>query len=157
LEDFVLGHDIVYVGGGNTRSMLALWREWKIDVYLRAAWEKGTVLAGISAGSICWFEEGLSDFLPGELNRLECLGFLPGSNCPHYDGEADRRPAYHRLILSGEMSAGVAAEDDVALHYVDTKLQSAVTARPGARAYSVRKAGEIIEEETLETINLREF
>jgi peptidase E len=154
LEAFILEQDVIYVGGGNTKSLLALWREWGVDVYLRAAWERGVVLAGISAGSICWFEEGLSDFFPGELNKLRCLGFLKGSNCPHYDGEATRRPAYHRLILSGEISEGVAAEDGVALHYVGTELERAVSSRPSARAYLVREKSGKIEEEAIPTVRL---
>ena len=154
IEDFILSQDVIYVGGGNTRSLIALWKEWKVDVYLRAAWEKGIVLTGISAGSLCWFEEGLSDFLPGELNKLKCLGFLPGSNCPHYDGEANRRPAYHKLVLSGEISEGIAADDGVALHYVETKLVNVVSSRSDAKAYLVQKKIDEIDEQVLQTIYL---
>jgi dipeptidase E len=99
LRSFVFEQDVIYVGGGNTRNLLALWREWGLDAILREAWLSGIVMAGISAGSICWFQQGLSDsVIPGDLAPLECLGFLPGSNCPHYDGEPERRPAYHRFI-----------------------------------------------------------
>ncbi len=154
LEAFVLDQDVVYVGGGNTKSLLALWKEWKLDVYLRAAWKNGVILTGISAGSICWFEEGLSDFFPGELNKLQCLGFLNGSNCPHYDGEENRRPAYHKLILNGEISEGVAAEDGVALHYVGTKLERVVSSRPDAKAYFVKKKSEKVVEKPIQTIYL---
>lgn len=152
LEAFVLDQDVIYVGGGNTRSLLALWKEWELDGYLRTAWENGVILTGISAGSICWFEEGVSDFFPGELNRLQCLGFLKGSNCPHYDGEAGRRPAYHRLILGGKMSGGIAAEDGVALHYVGTKLERVVSSRPDAKAYFVKKKSDGIVEKPIPTI-----
>jgi len=154
LEAFVLDQDVIYVGGGNTRSLLALWKEWKLDGYLRTAWEDGVILTGISAGSICWFAEGVSDFFPGELNKLQCLGFLKGSNCPHYDGEAGRRPAYQRLILSGEISEGVAAEDGVALHYVGTKLERVVSSRPHARAYFVKKRSDEVVEKPMPTIYL---
>ena len=154
LEEFILEKDVIYVGGGNTKSLLALWREWGIDAYLRKAWEQGVLLAGISAGSICWFEEGISDYFPGELNKLMCLGFLRGSNCPHYDGEANRRPSYHRLIVSGEISEGVATDDGVALHFVGTELQSVVSSRPEAKAYFVRKESEQIEENVIEVIYL---
>lgn len=153
LKAFILDQDVIYVGGGNTKSMLALWREWGVDDYLRAAWEGGVILAGVSAGSICWFEEGLSDFFPGELNKLRCLGFLRGSNCPHYDGEEHRRPAYHELILSGELSEGVAAEDGVALHYVGTELKHVVSSRPGAKAYFVRRKS-VVEEEAIDAVYL---
>lgn len=135
LRAFVLGHDIVYVGGGNTRSLLALWREWGLDAILREAWERGVVLAGISAGSICWFEQGITDSIPGALTPLPCLGLLPGSNCPHYDGEAERRPAYHRLLQTGAIGPGYAADDGAALHFVGTVLREVVTSRPAATAY----------------------
>jgi len=154
LKAFVLNQDVIYVGGGNTKSLLALWKEWKLNIYLRAAWQNGVILTGISAGSICWFEEGLSDFFPGELNSLKCLGFLKGSNCPHYDGEENRRPAYHKLILNGKMSEGVAAEDGIALHYVGTKLENVVSSRPDAKAYFVRKKSDEIEEKPIPTVYL---
>ncbi|MCG8366315.1 MAG: peptidase E [Pseudanabaenales cyanobacterium] len=123
LRSFVLEQDIIYVGGGNTRSLLALWREWEIDQILREAWEAGIVLAGLSAGSICWFEEGMTDSVPGSLNPLRCLGFLKGSHCPHYDGEAERRPAYQRLLSEGLISEGYAADDGVGLHFVGGSLR----------------------------------
>jgi dipeptidase E len=151
LESFILDADVIYVGGGNTRSLLALWKEWKLDVYLRTAWENGIVLAGISAGSICWFEEGVSDYYPNELNTLECLGFLRGSNCPHYDKEAMRRPSYQQLVWNGSISEGIAAEDGVALHYIGTELESVVSSRPGAKAYYVRRKSNQIEEVPIAT------
>ena len=155
LESFILEKDVIYVGGGNTKSLLALWREWNVDTYLRRAWAEGVLLAGISAGAICWFEEGLSDFFPGELNSLKCLGFLEGSMCPHYDGEAHRRSAYHQLLLSGGIARGVAADDGVALHYVGTSLKTVVSSRPQAKAYAVRKKSDRVEEEILRTVYLR--
>jgi peptidase E len=136
LREFVLGQDIFYVGGGNTRNLLALWREWKLDIYLKEAYEKGIVLAGISAGSICWFEQGVTDSVPGELSSLECLGLLQGSNCPHYDGEAERRDSYHSLITKG-MKAGIACDDGVAAHYIDGNILEYVSSRKETFAYSV--------------------
>jgi len=141
LEAFVLSQDAIYVGGGNTKSMLALWREWKLDRILRKAWRQGVVLGGISAGSICWFEEGLADSLPGRLTALSCLGLLKGSNCPHYDGESNRRPVYQRFIKRGKMKPGLAADDGVGLHFIGKKLAHVVTSRPNAYAYSVKKTG----------------
>ena len=82
LPIFLLQQDVIYVGGGNTKSMLALWREWGVDRILRQAWQQGTVLSGVSAGAICWFEQGLTDSIPGKLTPLGCLGFLPGSCSP---------------------------------------------------------------------------
>jgi peptidase E len=135
LAAFVLEQDAIYVGGGNTRSMLALWREWGLDVALRAAYERGVVLGGISAGMICWFEFGITDSVPGSLSPLKCLGWLPGTACPHYDGEAERRPSFHRLLAAGRIPPGYAADDGAALHFVDDSLAEVVASRPAARAY----------------------
>ena len=151
LESFVMEHDAIYVGGGNTRSMLAVWREWQLDVYLRKAWERGVVLGGASAGSICWFEQGVTDSVAGPLTAMNCLGFLPGSNCPHYDSEALRRPTYRKLVASGKINDGFAADDGAALHYVDGKLIRAVASRPRAKAYRVTRNGRRAIEKALPT------
>jgi peptidase E len=135
LEGFVLAQDVIYVGGGNTRSMLALWREWGLDGILRKAYDLGVVLAGISAGANCWFEQCLTDSVPGETLSWPCLGFLPGSFCPHYDGEEQRRPAFHRLLLEGKVKPGLAADDGAAVHFIDGELKRLVSSRPGARVY----------------------
>lgn len=135
----LLHQDVIYVGGGNTKNLLALWRTWGIDHLMRAAWEKGTILAGVSAGSICWFEEATTDSVPGPLTAIQCLGFLPGSNSPHYDSEPKRRPFYTRLIGAGLMRPGYAADDGVALHFIGRELHRVVSARPDARAYRVEQ------------------
>jgi dipeptidase E len=139
LRGLVLAQDIVHVGGGNTRSMLGVWADWGLTPILREAYERGIVLCGSSAGAICWFEEGVTDSLAGELTRLACLGFLRGSNCPHYDGEKERRPAYHRLVASGRIGPGLAADDGVGLHFVDEELHAVVSSRPDAAAYRVER------------------
>ena len=112
LEDFILEQDVIYVGGGNTLSMLALWRTWGLNRFLKLAWENGTVMSGISAGAICWFEQGLTDSIPGELQPIECLGFLKGSCCPHYDGEKQHRPIFTQYVSKGRMMNGIAIEDE---------------------------------------------
>lgn len=147
IEKFILEQDVLYVGGGNTRNLLALWRNWGVDGFIRKAYERGTVLAGVSAGSICWFEQGVTDSVPGSLSSLECLGWLKGSNCPHYDGEAERRPSYHRLLRSGEIAPGLATEDSVAAHFINETLSGFVCSHPEKKAYSVvLKNGEPVEE-----------
>jgi dipeptidase E len=144
LEEFVKKQDIFYVGGGNTKNLLALWREWGLDQLLKKAYEEGKILAGLSAGSLCWFEEGVTDSF-GPLRGLSCLGFLQGSHCPHYDGEEERRPAYHRLIKEG-LKAGYAADDGAALHFINGKLNKTVSSRENAKAYYVQlKNGEVVE------------
>jgi peptidase E len=141
LESLALEQDAIFVGGGNTRSMLAIWRDWGFDIALRKAWERGTVLGGGSAGSICWFHKGVTDSIAGPLTALPCLGFLPGSNCPHYDSEAKRRPTFRNLVASGSIPDGVAADDGVALHYVDGRLARVVSSLPRAKGYAVTRSG----------------
>jgi peptidase E len=142
IRDFLLAQDVVYVGGGNTANMLAIWRVHGVDRILREAWVRGIVLTGMSAGSICWFEAGVTDSFGVELAALECLGFLPGSNCPHYDSEEQRRPTYRGLVRSGELPPGLAVDDGVGLHFVDTELAEAVSARDGAGAFRVERGEE---------------
>ena len=154
LRSFVLEQDIIYVGGGNTKNLLALWKEWGLDQIFREAWERGIILAGLSAGSICWFEEGITDSIPGSLTTLQCLGLLKGGNCPHYDGELERRPAYHRLLSTGLIRQGYAADDGVALHFVEERLERIVSSRPQAKAYRLEKIGDTVEETPLEPIYL---
>ncbi|MFN2472128.1 MAG: Type 1 glutamine amidotransferase-like domain-containing protein [Gaiellaceae bacterium] len=146
LREYVLGHDLVLVPGGNTANMLAIWRAHGLDKILREAWEDGIVLCGWSAGMICWFEAGVTDSFGPELAGMrDGLGFLAGSACPHYDGEELRRPRYHELVAGG-FPGGVAADDHVGLHYVGTELAEVVSAREGASAYGVDRAcGEVRE------------
>lgn len=152
LESFILEKDAIYVGGGNTKSMLALWKEWKLDIYLKKAWESGIVLAGISAGSNCWFEECVTDSIPGDLTALRCLGFLQGSCCPHYYGEKKRRPAYRNLIQKKEISNGIAIDDNVALHYINNRLEKVIRSNDMGGAYKVFNYRDEIKEERVEAI-----
>lgn len=145
--DQILEQDVIYVGGGNTRSMLALWREWGVDKLLKQALENGTILAGVSAGAICWFEECVTDSVH-PLGIMNGLGFLQGSACPHYDGEADRRPALHSFIAQDALLPCIALCDHAAAHYVDGSLHQVVTNHPTAKAFHVSKqAGVVIEDE----------
>ena len=148
LAPIIEASDILYVGGGNTRFMLAIWRACGLDRLVRQAWERGTVLAGVSAGAICWFEQGLTDS-DGPLTGLDCLGFLPGSCAPHYDGEAERRPSFQRLIGQGALPPGLALDDGAAAHFVDSERRRIVTSRPGAAAYWVSSDQVRITEESL--------
>ena len=146
LRSFLLNQDVIYVGGGNTKTMLAIWRDWGVVEILREAWEAGIVLAGVSAGAICWFEHGLTDSYSDALRPLACLGFIPGSCCPHYDGEAQRRPSMHRLLTSGEIAAGVAIEDWTGIHFRGTGIHRVVASKSGARAYQLRLAHGSVQE-----------
>jgi dipeptidase E len=141
LRELVLSQDAIFVSGGNTANMLAIWRVHGIDELMREAWEQGIVLWGASAGMICWFEHGVTDSFGPELDAMQCLGFLRGSACPHYDGEEQRRPRYRALVDDG-LPGGLAADDGVALHFADAELAEVVACRPGAAAYRVTSAGE---------------
>ena len=141
LRELALAQDLILVAGGNTANALAIWHVHGFDEILREAWEGGILLAGWSAGMICWFEQGVTDSFGPELAAMDCLGFLPGSACPHYDGEEHRRPVYTQLVADG-FPGGVAADDDVGVHFVGTELHEVLTSRDGATAYRVTPAGE---------------
>jgi dipeptidase E len=145
LESLILAQDIIYVGGGNTKNLIALWKEWHLDSILRQAWEQGIILCGLSAGSICWFEQGVTDSIPGDRTVLTCLGFLPGSNCPHYNWEAYQK-GYSRLLSQELIQDGYAADDGVALHFIGDRLCNIISSRPEAKAYYLEnRNGKIIE------------
>jgi peptidase E len=140
--EHLAGQDVVYVSGGNTANALAIWRLHGVDRALREAWERGAVLGGVSAGANCWFEACVTDSFAPELDGLrDGLGILPGSFCPHYDGEERRRPVYHELVRDG-FPGGFAADDGAALHFVGTELREVVASVPGACAYRVDASGE---------------
>jgi dipeptidase E len=129
--------EVIYVSGGNTANALALWRLHGVDRALRDAWERGAVLGGVSAGANCWFDCSVTDSFGPQLAPLhDGLAILPGSFCPHYEGEELRRLVYRELVDEG-FRPGYAADDGAALHFVGTELREVVAARAGARAYRV--------------------
>ena len=143
LRRHLLDQDAAYVGGGSVAGLMVLWRLHGLDAIFREAWEAGVVLFGVSAGSLCWHSGGTTDSFGPELRPwADGLALIPGSNCPHYDSESRRRPLYQRLVAEGALAPGYAADDDVGLHYVGTELHEAVSARDGAAAYRVDRAGE---------------
>ena len=146
LAAFLRAQDVIYVGGGNSANLLAIWRLHGVDKALRRAWRAGVVLAGISAGAICWFEDGITDSFgapPRPLN--DGLGLLAGACCPHFDGEKERRPALHRAMRRG-FRPTLALDDGAAAHFVDRSLKEVVASRRTARAFMVEvKDGRIVE------------
>jgi dipeptidase E len=154
LRSLLLAQDAIFVGGGNTKSMLAVWREWGLPEILKRAYDSGIVLGGQSAGAICWFEQGVTDSWADRLRPLDCLGFLSGSCCPHYDGEAERRPAYHTLMQSGQVKPGYAIEDAVAAHFRNGRLERVVSKKAGAKAFYVSADAGTVTEEALEVMLL---
>ena len=152
LETFLLEQDVIYVGGGNTANMLAVWRLHGVDELLRRAWAGGSVLTGLSAGSLCWFEGGTTDSFGGLAPLRDGLGLLPGSHSPHYDGEPGRRPAYHGYVADGSLPDGYAADDGAALVFRATMLDEVIASRPASKAYRVaRGADGSVTETPLET------
>jgi len=149
-EEAFLSMDGIVVSGGNTLNQQAIWRAQGIDRVLRQAWDRGIVLGGASAGSLCWFEEGTTDSRPKVLTKVECLGFLKGSHSPHYDGEEQRRPTYHRLIASGELKPGYAVDNEAGIYFEGEEVRRVVATREGAKAYWVHLVGGRVVEDVLE-------
>jgi len=143
--------DVIYVGGGNTRSMLAVWREWGVPQALRNAHANGAVLAGVSAGAICWFEWGASDSAaPGARSApLRGLGFLKGSCSPHWGGEAHRRREFHTMVRRGDVPAGYGLSDGAALLFEQGRLVEAVAASASASVFRVECSGDRLYETAL--------
>jgi peptidase E len=137
-EDLLLSQDAIFVGGGSVANMLAVWRVHGLDEIFRKAWHAGVVLAGSSAGGICWFEGGTTDSYGLELRPFQAgLGLLPGSYCPHYNSEDQRRRLFHRLVSEGSLKDGIACDDGVGVHYIDDTLTDVVSDRPEGSAYRV--------------------
>jgi peptidase E len=155
LRSKLLAQDVIWVGGGNTANLLAIWRAHGVDRVMREAWEAGIVLSGSSAGMICWFEASITDSFGPQLDPLDDgLGFLPGSACPHYDGEDRRRPVYRAAVADG-FPAGYAADDSVALRFDGVELAECVSAREGAHGWRVEREGDQVVERPLPTRLLR--
>jgi dipeptidase E len=140
IRDIVLDQDVVYVGGGSMRNMLAIWRAHGLDAILREAWEREIVLAGLSAGAMCWFEGGIT-MSSGPPEVLEGLGFLPGSLSVHADGEPQRLPAYYDAVRCGALPGGWALDDGVGLVIEGEAVTRIVSSRPGATALRVDAVG----------------
>ena len=137
-EAHVLAQDIVYVGGGNTKSALAVWREWGLDVVLKKALESGVILSGMSAGAMCWFRQGLTDsYWEPEHRPLDCLGFLAGGCGVHYGSDPSRRSALHAAIEARTIEPSIAIDDQAAVLYRDGLLERVLSWREGATAYLV--------------------
>ncbi len=147
IRTLILKQDVVYVGGGSMRNLLAIWREHELDLILREAWDTGVVLAGLSAGGMCWFEHGITRST-GRPAPARGLGFLPGSFSVHYDGDPTRRPVFLDAVARGAMPGGYGADDGVGLLFHDRALVRIVSARPGAHAYRVAAGADAAVDET---------
>jgi peptidase E len=153
-EEVLLSMDAILVTGGNTLNMIAIWKAQGIDQILKTAWEKGIILSGGSAGSLCWFEHGTTDSRPQKVSKVECLGFLKGSHCPHYDSEITRRPLYHSYIKSGEFKPGYACDDRAGILFNDQEVDRVVSLDENSNAYYVYVQDDAVIEKKLQKIFL---
>ncbi|HEV2360211.1 MAG TPA: peptidase E, partial [Acidimicrobiales bacterium] len=148
----LLEQDLVWVSGGSTANLLALWRLHGLDKHLHDAWQAGVVLMGVSAGSLCWHVGGTTDSFGLPLQPItDCLGWLPYSNSPHHDAEPGRRPLIHRLIAEGTLPSGYATDNGAGLVYFGTELHEAITESKGSLAYEIHRKGDEAVETPLET------
>ena len=155
IEGFLLDQDVVWVGGGSVANLLAVWRVHGLDTVFRRVWEAGVVLAGVSAGSICWYAGGTTDSFGPELRPVtNGLGLLPFGNGVHYDSEVGRRPLVHRLVAEGSLPTTHCTDDGVGLVYRGTELVGAVSERAGQAAYVVQAVDGAAVEERIEPVAL---
>ena len=150
LNSIINQADIIYVGGGNTKSMLAVWREWNLDRLLEKAYKNGKILCGVSAGAICWFEQGITDSWASNLNTMDCLGFVGGMACPHYQEEKDRRPTVHKMLKQGNCMPGYAIDGGAAIHFKNGDYHASIQFYPVSRVYHVSVVDGNINEEKME-------
>ena len=146
--------DAIFVGGGNTKSMLAVWRDWGLDLILKDAYDRGVVMSGVSAGAICWFEGGLTDSWASDLKMMECMNFIPGNCAPHYDEEPERRPATKKFLENKSIDFMYGIEGGAALHFVDEIPNSAIQFKKNKYAYKVTLDGNKINESPYKTLKL---
>ena len=154
LEKLIKEQDIIFVGGGNTKSMLSVWKEWGLDAILKKAYMKGTIMSGVSAGAICWFENGVTDSWADKLNVMKCLNFTKGNCCPHYDEEAERKPSLLKFINENLLNDCYAIDGGCAIHIKNDELYKAISFMDGKNTYLVRKENGKVNEVPLPRINI---
>jgi peptidase E len=146
-EETLLSMDAIVVGGGNTLNMLAIWKAQGVDTILQKAYNKGIILAGGSAGGMCWFNTTYTDSRPQKLSKIECLNFINASFCPHYNSEESRRPTYHKSILTKDQLPGYACDEDAGILFINEKPVKSVATNEKDKSYFVTlKDGKIVEE-----------
>ena len=146
LKKLISAQDVIYVGGGNTMSMLGVWKQWGLDKLLKQAYDNGTVMSGVSAGAICWFDKGITDSWENSLNVMDCLGFVDGVCCPHYDEEHERRPSLHKFILNKSINSCHAIDGGCALHLIDGKPFKSIAFIKRKNSYFVKLQNKKVKE-----------
>ena len=137
IDDHIMNQDIIFVGGGNTKSMLAVWNEWGMNNLLKKAYENGVIMSGVSAGAICWFTNGVTDSWESELRILPCLDFIKGTCCPHYDEEPARIPYVKRILQESKVDNCISIEGGSALHFIDGKPFKNISFKDNKNSYNV--------------------
>ncbi len=154
IDNHISNQDIVFVGGGNTKSMLAVWSDWGMNNILKKAYNKGVIMSGVSAGAICWFKNGITDSWDNELKILSCLDFIPGTCCPHYDEEPTRIPYVHRILRDKKIPNCISIEGGSALHFIDGKPYKNISFKKNKNSYNVVYENKKIIEQPYATIQL---
>ena len=154
LKAHIQKQDVIFVGGGNTKSMLAVWRDWGLDLILKDAYDRGVVMSGVSAGAICWFEAGLTDSWASDLQMMKCMDFIPGNCAPHYDEEPERRPATKRFLENKSIDFMYGIEGGAALHFIDEIPNSTIQFKKNKNAYKVTLDGNKIKESPYKSMDL---
>ena len=146
LESLINEQDIIFVGGGNTKSMLAVWREWGLDSILKESYKNGVVMSGVSAGAICWFDQGITDSWSEDLKVMDCLGFMKGACCPHYDEEPQRRPSLKKFLSQNLLESCYAIDGGCALHIEDEKEYRSISFSKNKKSFLVEFKNENVVE-----------
>ena len=155
LKEHILDQDIIYVGGGNTKSMLAVWKEWQLDKILFEAYNNKIIMSGVSAGAICWFKKGITDSWKDNQATLDCLNFVDGVCCPHYDEEPERIPYVKEILVNKEISSCYAIEGYAALHLIDDKPKYNVSFKEDTSCHLVTLKDSIEHEKIDGTIRIK--
>ena len=155
LEQLIPQQDAIFVGGGNTKSMLAVWKDWNLDKLLKDAYEKGVVMSGVSAGANCWFEKAVVDSWEEDLRVIDCMGFVKGNCCPHYDEEPQRRPAVKKFLEDGIVDSFYSVEGNCALHIKNDDEYLSVDFGKEKNAYIVSMDGDKVKEVPFNRLSIR--
>ena len=155
LEQLIPQQDAIFVGGGNTKSMLAVWKDWNLDKLLKDAYEKGVVMSGVSAGANCWFEKAVVDSWEEDLRVIDCMGFVKGNCCPHYDEEPQRRPAVKKFLEDGIVDSCYSVEGNCALHIKNDDEYLSVDFGKEKNAYIVSMDGDKVKEAAFNRLSIR--
>ena len=154
LKELILKQDVIFVGGGNTKSMLAVWKDWGLDLLLKEAYEKGVIMSAVSAGAICWFDQGITDSWAEDLKVMDCLGFIEGACCPHYDEEPQRKPSLNKFITEKVLKSCYAVDGGCALHIEDEKEFKSVVFSENKNSFLVEMKGNKVAEKPYSTIDI---